>query len=275
MFVDVQNSNERIVMNGIMTPNYGLWLNLSTSISPADPPETSFKPIINGEVNYFIEDSLINTIIENSSGNYYDTSYLPQVGRSYQIVVDAPGLPQARATVTMPAPVEFEEFNAEIIVRQKGDVYNGYKNEVDFFVNFTLDDPGYIKNYYMLGAYYLKDGQYYAVKADTEDINMNIYIKDGIDILAWTDHEFNGQTGDFTVSVRLFEPVGFVTRLRFVLYSIEECYYKYLKSYSQNFTVMNEDAFLFEAVPVFSNIEGGYGVVAAATSDVRSFEYTF
>lgn len=275
MFLDIDEDNRKIVMNGIMTPDYGLWLNLSSSISPTHPPVSGFEPIRNGKVSYYNQDTLINTIYENSLGNYYDTNYLPRIGKPYKIVVEVPGLPQATSIATIPDPVPINDFNTDIVVRSEGDVYNGFYNEVDFFINFTMNDPGPTKNYYMLGVYYLKEGRYRALRADTEDLNVNIYIKDGVNILAWDDQEFNGQMGEFTVFFRLMEPDGFGTRFRFHLYSIEESYFKYLKSYSQNFTVLNEDVFLFEAVPVYSNIEGGYGIVAAVSSDVKTFEYTF
>ena len=71
LFIDVDDDNRKIVMNGIMTPDYGLWLNLSGSISPTDPPASGYEPIMNGQVFYYSQDSLVNTIYENSSGNYY------------------------------------------------------------------------------------------------------------------------------------------------------------------------------------------------------------
>ncbi len=275
IFVDTPDGDNKIVMNGIITPDYGLWLNLSSSISPSEPQATSYKPITNGTVTYFKSDSLVNTISQNSSGNYYDTTYLPEPGVPYNIQVTAPGLPQASARVTIPDPVPIREFETTAIIREEGNINNGYHTEIDFFIDFSIEDPGSAWNHYMLGIYYLDEGQYQPLKADTEDLRMNIYIKDGVKILAWDDQEFNGQTGDFTVFFRLSQPDGFETRFRFVLYSIDGDYFKYLKSYSQNFTVLNEDALLFEAVPVYSNIEGGYGIVAAVSSDVRTVEYRF
>jgi hypothetical protein len=275
MFIDVKNENQKIVMNGIMTPNYGLWLNLSESINPSYPPATGYQPIINGQVSYYCQDSLVSTISENNSGNYYDTTYVPQVGKQHKIVVEVPGLPAANTFVTIPEPVAIDEFNTEIVIRREGNIYNGYYNDIDLYARFTIEDPASHANYYMLGVYFFKDGRYQALQAETEDIRMNIYIKDGLDILAWDDKEIDGQTGDFTVFIRLYEQDGFTTRFQFTLYSIEESYFKYLKTYSQNFTIMNEDAFLFEAVPVFTNVEGGYGIVAAASSDSRFLDYTF
>lgn len=275
IFIDTQDHEPKIVMNGIISPDVGLWLNLTRSISPSEPKATSFKPITNGTVTYFNPDSLLNIISLNSAGNYYDTTCKPAPGLLYQIQVDAPGLPPASVQLTIPDPVPIHAFDTTVVIREEGNINNGYHTEIDFFVEFSIEDPGPATNHYMLGIYYLDQGKYYPLKADTENLLMNIYIKDGIDILAWDDKEFNGQTGNFTLFFRLSQPDGFETRFRFVLYSIDGDYFKYLKSYSQNFTVLNEDALLFEAVPVYSNVDGGYGIVAAFSSDVRTIDYRF
>jgi len=275
IFIDTQDGDTKIVMNGIITPDYGLWLNLSRSISPSEPLASSYKPIINGTVTYFKSDSLLNSISQNNSGNYYDTTYLPEPGVPYNIQVNVPGLSEASAHVTIPDPVPIHTFDTTAVVREEGNINNGYHTEIDFFIDFSIEDPDPAINHYMLGIFYLEEGKFQPLEADTEDLHMNIYIKDGVKILAWDDQEFNGQTGDFTVFFRLSQPEGFETRFRFVLYSIDGDYFKYLKSYSQNFTVLNEDALLFEAVPVSSNIKGGYGIIAAVSSDVRTFEYRF
>jgi len=127
----------------------------------------------------------------------------------------------------------------------------------------------------MLGIYYWENNEYHALEVDTEDLNMNIYIKDGIEILAWNDENINGQTKEFSVNFNLYQYEGFQTRFLVYLYSIEKAYFKYLKSYSQNFTILNEEALLSESVQVYSNVNGGYGVLAGVSSSVVFFDYTF
>ena len=104
---------------------------------------------------------------------------------------------------------------------------------------------------------------------------MNIYISDGMDVLAWNDENFNGQTKEFTIDFGLAQQKGFETRIFIELFSIEKEYFNYMKSYSQNFTILNDDALIYEAVNVASNIEGGYGIIAAVSSSSVSFDYTF
>ena len=54
-----------------------------------------------------------------------------------------------------------------------------------------------------------------------------------------------------------------------------EAYFDYMKSYSQNFTILNEDKILFEPVQVSSNIEGGFGIISAVSYSAVWFEYEF
>ncbi len=274
MYVDLPGDKTKIVMNGILSPESGLWLNVSESVSATTPVANSFIPITDATVDYYQNDILITSIIDNNTGNYSETDFIPLVNNEYKIIVNAPGLPEARAVVTVPDPVKILDFDTTTVIR-KFDIYNSIHYEVDFFVNFSIEDPDTIFNHYMLGIYYLENDAYHPLQGETDDINMNIYIKDGIEVLAWDDQNFNGQTTEFTVKFNMNYYEGFKTVFLVTLYSIEEDYFKYLKSYSQNFTVLNDDPLLFEAVQVSSNINNGYGIIAAVSSSSFSFYYSF
>ena len=127
----------------------------------------------------------------------------------------------------------------------------------------------------MLGAYLQENEQRYPLKLDTEDLDMNVYISDGMGILACHDENFNGKEKEFHVRFRLAGSEGFQARFTLSLYSIEKEYFDYLKSYSQNFTVLNSDMILFEPVLVSTNIDQGYGIIAAVAESSVQFEYEF
>lgn len=275
MYMDLPVNEKKIVVNGIMAPDYGLWLNLSQSISTPEASVTSYLPITNATVDYYENNEMITSISNYSSGDYYETDFKPRANQEYKLIVNAPGLAPASVSATIPDPVEIVNFDTTTILRNVFRYYQPIHYEFDFFVNFSIEDPGTVANFYMLGVYYLEEDGYQPVEAETEDMTMNIYIKDGINVLAWNDENFNGEKRDFSVSFSLVQPAGYETRILVTLYSIEENYFKYLKSYSQNFTVLNEDALLFEGVQVFSNIVGGYGILAAVSSSSRSFYYIF
>ena len=275
MFIDLPDEEHKIVMNGLLTPDYGLWLNVSRSVSSSEPSATSFKPVTGAIIRYYQNDNFITSLINsNERGDYFETDFRPQPGHTYKITVDTYGMPQAGVVVTIPYPVNIIGFDTTIVKNRQWDGYR-YYNEVEFFVNLRIRDPEITSNHYMLGLYYLENNNYQPLEAYTEDINMNIHIQDGLNILAWNDRNLNGQLMEFMVNFQLVQDAGFETEFVITLYSIEEDYFKYLKSYSQNFTILNDDTLLFEPVLVSSNIINGYGIVAAFSSHSVSFRYTF
>ena len=274
-YAELPPVDKKIVMNGIMTPDYGLWLNLSSCVSSSDPESASFKPVNGAIVGYYQNGKLIASLVSSGTGgDYYETDFKPVPGYQYRITADAYGIPEASTLVTVPYPVEIQNFDTNIVVsRQRNGSY--YYDETEFFIEFGIQDPDTLVNYYMLGVYYMDLDAYRPIEVQTEDINMNIHIQDGLSILAWDDLNINGQLTGFTVNFRMVQDPGFETLFRVTLYSIEKEYFTYLKSYAQNFTILNDDALMYEPVQVSSNITGGYGILAAVSSNSVTFGYRF
>ncbi|MFC2113057.1 DUF4249 domain-containing protein [Bacteroidota bacterium] len=275
LFIEVSEPTSKIVLNGIISPESDVWLNVSESVGASVSENKSYIPVEDATVRIYNEDSLLTTITENDIGNYISTGFGPQTGETYRIQVNVYGYPEASSTVRIPERVEITGFDTSRVLRNRYISNQGTDMEVKFYLKFSFQDPEEITNYYMLGAYYLENGNYHPIQLDTEDLEMNIYIKDGVEILAWNDYNFNGESREFNVSFSLYKYKGFETQIVFMLYSIEEEYFDYLKTYSQNFTVLNDDILMFEPVMVSTNIEGGYGIVAAVSSSYSWFNYTF
>jgi len=275
LFIDVSETEPKIVMNGILSQSSGMWLNVSESVGTSTPVMNSFVPIEDAIVSVFHQGQLVLSVNENTNGNYYSTGFSPLPGETYDIRAHVNGMPDASASVTIPHFVEFSDYELTTALVSQNYYNQVLYNEVDFFLNFTLPDPPDTANYYMLGVYYLENDQYHPLSIDTEDLIMNIHILDAVDILAWDDHSMDGQTRDFDVRFRGQNYEGFETRILIALYSIEEAYFKYLKTYSQNFTVLNEGGLLYEPVQVSSNVDGGYGIVSAVASSYVLIDYTF
>ena len=275
IFIDVSETEPKIVMNGILSQSSGMWLNVSESVGTSTPVINSFVPIEDATVSVFQEGQLELSVTENNSGNYYSSGFSPQPGEAYEIRVHVDGMPDASATVTIPHLVEFSDYQFSTEVLSQNYYNQVLYKEVDFYLNFTISDPPDTLNHYMLGVYYLENDQYVPLQVETEDLTMNIYIQDGVDILAWNDHSIDGETREFDVWFRGQKNEGFETRILIALYSIEEAYFKYLKTYSQNFTVLNEGGLLYEPVQVSTNVAGGYGIVSAVASSHIVIEYTF
>ncbi len=274
LFMDLPDEDRKIVMNGIIAPGYGLWLNVSSSVGTSEIPVYSYVPINNAQVEYYQDGILISSLVGNGYGDYYETDFKPEAKAEYNIVVIAPGFPRASAVVNIPERVDIMDFDTSSVLKRV-DIHNQNYHEIEFFVNFTISDPEEVDNYYMLGAFFSDDCTFYPLAAESADLNMNIYIKDGIDVLAWTDQNTNGQTRQYDVKFKLSRYAGFETDIEIRLYSIEEAYFSYLKTYSQNYTVLNDGSLLYEPVLVSSNVSGGYGILAAVSTSRIGFHYRF
>ena len=229
MFIDISDNDPRLVINGIVSHGSGMWMNVTESVGATKPEITSFVPVENATVRVFHMDTLVTTITENNTGNYFSSEFIPLQGESYYIKVEAEGIPEAGSFIEIPGLVEITGFDSATMIRPGFYNNQGAIKEVDFFLEFTMDDPEEPGNYYMLGAYLQENEQRYPLKLDTEDLDMNVYISDGMGILACHDENFNGKEKEFHVRFRLAGSEGFQARFTLSLYSIEKEYFDYLK----------------------------------------------
>ena len=275
-FLEIEEKDPRMVLNGIMTPGLGLWVNVSESTGATTPTASSFIPVEDAVVKIYQDDALVESVAENDAGNYYTTDFHPSEGSSYQVEVRSPGMQPVRASVRIPPRVEITGLDTTVVCmpdRSGGGMYN--QGETIFYTDIAFADPPETGNCYMIGAYYYENDQYFPLELELEDLDADIYILDGIDVIAYRDEGFNGSRKTVRASFRLTKPEGFSTAVLLRLYGIEEAYFDYMKSYAQNFTILNEDKILFEPVMVSSNVEGGYGIISAVSHSSVLFGYEF
>ncbi len=275
ILIDLPYKKNLIVVNGIITPGYGVWVNLSSSVDIRANEASSYIPLTDAEVKIFKDGDLISEVYDNDGGNYYAQDINPEPGAEYELIFSSHGLEEASAKVIIPEPVMIIDFDTASSIKRQ--FYNGniLYTETEFSISFSIEDPSEKSNYYMIGIYNYDSGQQYPQAAESEDLLMNVYISDGVNVLAWSDESIDGTGREFNIGFSMQQETGYQANIEFVLYSITEDYFKYMKSYSRNFTILNEDAILFEGVQVHSNINNGYGILAGVSSDSRSFQYNF
>lgn len=275
-FLEIDEKDPRLVLNGIMSPDLGLWVNVSESAGATTPTAGSYIPVEDAVVDIYQNDALVTSVVENDAGNYYTTDFHPSEGLSYRVEVRSTGVPSVRSGVTIPPRVDITGFDTTVVrTPDRSGGGNFITGETIFYTDIEFVDPPEPGNHYMVGAYYLQNGQYVPLELELEDLDADIYILDGINVIAYRDEGFNGSRKTVRAFFRLTEPEGFKTLVLLRLYSIEEAYFNYMKSYSQNFTILNEDRILYEPVLVSSNIEEGYGIISAISHSSVLFEYEF
>jgi hypothetical protein len=273
-FMELPYEPQKMVINGIMTPDYGFWINLVKSAHVYNMSENRFEKVNSATIDYYENGNLIKSVTGSGNGDYYETDFKPQAGNEYKFIVNAAGLPETSTIVHIPKPVEIIEFDTT--TNFIGSYYydTALRKEIDFNINLKFDDPDSIENYYMLGAAYWEDGAYRTIEADCNDICINTYTRGELNILACSDNYFNGETKELAIKLNVQHYEGFGTRFRIIFYSIEEEYFKYLRTYAQNHDADTE-SIIYQEVMVSSNIEGGLGIMAAVSSSVIHFDYIF
>jgi hypothetical protein len=266
-FIEIDEADPKLVLNGIMSPALGLWVNVSESKGATTPLAQSFIPVEDAIINIYNQDELLTTVSENNQGNYFTSDFHPVEGNTYRIDVDANGIAPVQTQISIPRKVEIAEFDTTVVFVHPG--------EYIFYTDIAFMDPPETGNYYMLGAFYVENERLVPISVDIEDLDANIYIHDGINVVAYSDENFNGGRKAINSHFHMYWPPGSSTTILIRLYSIEKAYYEYMKSYSQNFTILNEDMILYEPVLVSSNIEGGFGIISGVSYSSVAFTYEF
>jgi len=293
--IDVPERPPKLVLNAYISPD-SLWhISLSHSkyvLDNRDYKEISNAEISvheNGELKENLNYQVINDQYENERGFYKSNFHRPQAGNVYRVEASMNGYETIWAETTIPTLVTIEQFlidTSKIISR---DYESGYKLSIAF------NDPAEIRNYYQVEliartiraetytvydeeysskdttVYYNNTSSIYitplnpAIYDDQFGYNNTVIFSDGI---------FNGSLFYFDFLVDEWYISPFIkqssneneeTSLEIVLRSINEEMYLYETTADlQDWNSGNPFA---EPVPVFSNINNGYGVFGAFAAD--------
>ncbi len=281
--IDFKNSNfeNKLVLNGLLCPDSLIWVHLS-SINTILSDE--ILVIENATVSLFCNGKYLETLPYFKNGIYKSKTVYPQADSVYTITAEAEGYPAIIATDTVPR-------STRIIygTHSSGNTYDEYGDPHHDY-EITIGDPP-VKNFYELffisqsspniyNDNYNIDFQVYPVIADPvlrSDSELDYWVFTYV----FTDNFFNGTNylmknkflaaavgGEFT---KQFVPTGSEDKYA-ILRTTSLAYYNYRKSWvrhSNNQQIGNrieEPLFMTlvgDPTPMYSNVEGGYGIFAA------------
>lgn len=315
----IPDIGRKIVLNGFLSSDSLLKVKIGKSmyISEEGPyADSSFYSLKNANVCIYLENNKIDSLFyipgpnpwepdfydpRNINtwfhfGNYMSKNIIPLPGKEYRIIVKAPGLPDATATVTIPNLVAINKVDTlRFITTELPDL--PWKECMKFSIEFT--DPANENNYYLFSMWK-------SPSRDNNQSNLTFYcndpiVEEKIDYLsphyyiktssfwpylgiAFTDKVINGQKYSLDVTVLGIEigspfyfngddPDNHSKTIYLKLYSItEECYL-----YIQTLNLYNKNYGnpLANPVTVYSNIDGGYGIFAGAALATDSIVFKY
>lgn len=229
------------------------------------------------------------TPINFSDRIFYMSNQKPEAGKRYELKINVPGFPEARAKSVIPEPVQIEHVIIDsTILRDAYDFYRKNGNygpydgqTINCYVSFR--DPSSIKNYYQLKLYRETEEEYIDLNGNLVQkyffIESGFYIdKDGrTSFMIENDELFNGTLYTWNVQVPISafydfkfgsqENDNFKLKLHFTLRHLSKDYYNYFETLQLQ-DIRNGDPFA-QPVIVHNNIENGAGIFAGFSQSVK------
>jgi hypothetical protein len=257
-------------LNNVDLPEFVSKLVVTSFISPSD--STSFikveanQPIYGdlsvrnsaGNLAVYISDGTTEIKLDTVSGSFSFNSNSMKIdyGKSYSVRVESDKGIKAMASCTVPVN---EDFNLRADTFSISHYEPGYNAWREMKVKVTFTDPPGTENYYRTFGTWVA---YMTFTGSTQPYIHTEYIWFEQELLTENSKDQNGEI----VNITGFNGFSFADSafLNITLLNTEKSYYQYHKSL-QNYS--NGDDFFTEPKPVFSNIEGGFGVFTSYTKE--------
>lgn len=302
--INIPDTGRKLVINGLITTNSLFNVRISKSYFYNAHADVSFDSLNNARVFIYSNNICLDSLhlIKNYfpdrffySSNYWSNKILPFSGEEYRIEVKAPGLPDAWASITVPNLVNIESVDTTRFLVEPNPNYPENSN-VRFKCRINFSDPGNKVNYYLVRVSRFSRHEWWTENVDIRIISEDPLVEqklaligDEVYAIAFTDKVINGEKYGLQFNIDANEiglpftdnrvkmdgiPIPlYKTVIYFRLYSISEEYFWYIKTlnlYKKNFSNP-----LTEPVLMYSNIQNGYGIFAAAAVSSDSLVFDF
>lgn len=261
-----------LVINSAFTPDSNWLVHVSRSVGYFEKISSGSEIIENATIIIKHKGSVVSKPVYQSKGYYIDFDNKPKPGFEYTIEVSAPGFETVKSKGQTLSYIPITDLRiTDTLVKFSNEFFSGDYIKLSFELK---DPPG--ENFYMLKVM-LTDTfenwstgepeiQKYDIFVQTEDpgfnsIYGNLYLEDKL---------FDGKTKQINLLVDKYY-YDLKKYLEVVLVNCTPEYYLYSRSY--DLQRWNEYDPFSEPIPVFSNIENGYGIFAGFNGTIESVEW--
>jgi hypothetical protein len=294
--IKVPDTGRKIVINGIITTDSLININLSRSLFITDSNLVEENLLKNARAlvyeNNIPVDSLqfggdiyINLGLDiYVPSNYRSKAGFPLPGHEYEIRVNSPGLPEASARVLIPGMVHIDHVDTSLV--KLSGTFQEWESNIRLYCDIAFTDPENEKNYYLLYVYRKPSfsSNTSNMVFSCQDPIVEEYLNHGtmMEGVAFSDKSINGKKYLLRVTLNgkdIGKPFyndyveSSMKTIYFRLYNITEAYYQYIQTL--NLFLRNYKNPLAEPTQVFSNINGGYGILGGAAVSVDSLVFRF
>jgi len=286
--IDVPYGKDKIVLNTVQMVDSVWTVELTRSNYVLSPIQGTFFPINQAIVTITNPDGSTEQLSDQGKGVYKGASR-PERGKTYHVSASAISLDGVEGQMTMPTVVKMIDVKWDSSnVREDSNPYI----YIDLPFEVTFNDPPGEKNFYAIELYeiryqgvYNSDGMPVTDPETGEQVfdsvayQIDAFIKDlaiaSNDDLRhqFSDETFDGKTYNAPMTIQVFvgppnSPDKRQYRLRLV--SMSEDYFKYLetKNLAQE---IRGDPFA-QPMPVFSNMNNGFGIFGGIAVDTWRYE---
>jgi hypothetical protein len=295
--IKVPDLDRKIVINGIITTDSLINLNISRSLAITDSGLVEENLLSNAQAFVYENNTLVDSL-QNSQdiyinlgldiyvpSNYRSKAGLPLSGHEYEIRVNSPGLPEASASVIIPGKVKIDHLDTSLV--KLSGTFQEWESNIRLYCDIAFTDPENEKNFYLLYVYRKPSfsSNTSNMVFSCQDPVVEEYLNHGtmMEGVAFSDKSINGQKHLLRVTLngkdigKPFFNDDFRESHRkivyFRLYNITEAYYQYIQTL--NLFLRNYKNPLTEPTQVFSNIDGGYGILGGAAVSVDSIIFSY
>lgn len=301
-----ETTKPMIVLNSFITPDSVVKVHISESRFFLDD-NAKFKEINDAEVNIWVNDKLIEKMTATGMG-YYVSSFKPQIGEVIKLTATKNKFVDVSANTSVLPIIPIvrvdtlnHEFTESLIIytgygnSEKMEDTVGVRKTESFKISILFNDPASEKNYYKLKVgklNYYDDGSmdiWPAAFGLDDVVFQNNNQLDPFEtssynyLMEFSDDFFNGKQYGLKITYIDFKetyynnPSGDVyypgmkkrikQELLLELQHISTSYYQYIKTQSASNNMIE---FFSEPVQIFSNIEGGIGILGSYSSSTYS-----
>ena len=282
--IDLEDAKIKIVVNGIISPDSIVKVNVTRSRHVLDNADIS--PLVDAEVLLYEDGQLIGNMTYAEHG-FYEIDYVPIIGKEYKVEVhhdkydNVMGLTKVIPSIpiiSLDTVTSFDEYGEEVLsfsmsfsdpVDQENYYYLTIRNKYtyeDWDPNLIVYDTLYVGSDTTIvniehGGYVMKERMdYLGYNTDDIIVESQMYYANGS---IFSDEIINGKTYTFTGKISKWAFGGEYNTAYFELHAITEGTYNYYKSLNSHY-IASDDPFA-EPVIVYTNIEDGIGIFGSST----------